>query len=429
MYLRGKLYSLTLAALAACLLSPTETGAGAASTTSSSGRFVITGGDAVRRAEYSQWAEGMADRIEEICGFRLPRKPAPPLEIRLEDPAVGEPAARPAGTGQEGRGRGIVVNEHQPVSYDDLADAFCVMVLTCYVESRREVLGPHVAAQVVPQWLSTGLARNLDMSAKMRNRKLMKTGFSGEKRPPASAVLQWDELPAGWNRDRALCGMVAAWVATLKGGDAVKDMCDRLAQGGMLTVEWMATQIAGAGSVDEMDRAWSLWIERQDRLVQEFGELSSIALEELKSETVVSPISSGATPRGPGRTGYTARELIDAASKSPALRVLAGDRAQRIRALTVGKAPEIVEAGNLYVRFFDGVASGSWRMTLRARLSKADSAFDRLMDLTRAREAYLDAIENERGADSHAMVEPVLEKSRIESYVDDAERRWPSAAP
>jgi len=352
-----------------------------------------------------------------------------PLEIRLAEPSVGAPLVRPADDGNDtGAGRGLVINERAPADYDELTESLCGLLLLDYVESRREALAPKGTAEDVPQWLAAGLAQNLDPSSRARSRKLVSVWFPRGERPPVSAVLQWNEVAAGWHRDRALCGMVAAWIVTLKGGEAVKLMADRLAEGGALTFEWMAARIAGAGSAGEMDRAWNVWMDRQSRLVQEFGALSSAALEELQAETVIDVRAAGLEPAGLDRSSYRPRELIAAAGESAALRILAADKAQKIRTVAIGKAPEISEVGDLYGKFFEAAANRSWRSTLRFKLARAEGAFDRLMDLTRSREAYLDAIENERGAEAGDREEPVLEKSRVESYVDEAERRWPPSA-
>ena len=88
----------------------------------------------------------------------------------------------------------------------------------------------------------------------------------------------------------------------------------------------------------------------------------------------------------------------------------------------------MVEVGNLYGLFFESLARGASAPVLKWRLWRANRAFERLDGLTHAREAYLDAVEAEERRGSHQTAEPegiglTLEKSAMEVYIDDAERR------
>ena len=114
--------------------------------------------------------------------------------------------------------------------------------------------------------------------------------------------------------------------------------------------------------------------------------------------------------------------------RNAAVRLVAEERMQQVQALTIGKAPELVRVGQAYAFFFEGLVRGSGAWRLRWRLRQAERELSALSDLTRAREAYVDAFEREAasigGSAGSMSSPPALEKSRLEAYVDDVERNF-----
>lgn len=393
-------------------------------TTSASGRFLVSGPDAAKTTAYTQWAESIADRLERQLGLPLAFSRQAPLHIQLANP----------GSGTEGLGLQLVsvdgqvqylltVNEYAPLDYEDLLAGWCRLAVAAVLERRA---GHGVPVDRVPQWLSVGLAQNLDPAMRLRNRRIVNSWVPRSTRPGVGQVMAWDTLPERWHRTKAVCGMAVAWLASLKPHEQVWPVVlDRLASGEGITADWVAVALAGGKGTVELERAWSQWLERQDRVIQDFGTLSSGGLDQLRRMTEIGSAEL-TSPLEDGREApLTPRDLI-ARRKALSVRLAAKERAQQVQALTVGKAPELVEVGAAYARFFEGLSRKESTLRLKWRLYRADRAWDSLQRLTLAREAYLDQVERETATPLNTEIRgvaPVLEKGPLETYVDEVEKR------
>jgi hypothetical protein len=400
-------------------------------TKSASGRFMVTGPDAAATDEYARWAEDQAARLERLLAAPLPPAGRAPVEIVV----MSDKAAGPAVETRTAAGlpRALIVNEARRPDYDILQEGLCALLLDACVEERRRERGRPPGGAGVPQWFSMGVAQNLAAETRASNRTIM-TGWTPlTERPPISTVWRWTRLPEGWPRNRALCGMAALWLGACKeGASAYAQVLDRLAEGAPVDAEWVAVRLVGVASAADLDRVWEDWLARQGRVVQEFGALSSALIEQLRAELdLVLPAAAGAAPAGAEPRRLAPSDVQALRNRSVFVRLLASEKVQRIRAVTLGKAPELVEAGEAYAGFYEGIAGGIWSVRTRFRLRRADAALQRLAALTRAREAYLDAVEREQagtdaivGDPDGEILEPLLEKGPIEVYLDDAEKRF-----
>lgn len=163
--------------------------------------------------------------------------------------------------------------------------------------------------------------------------------------------------------------------------------------------------------------------------VREFGEVTPEMIERLRAELwlEVSPLR----PDGAERRLLSPQEVIAARRKYPEITTLAGNKMAGIQRVTLGTAPEFVEAGLKYVLFYEGVAHGAWSPVLNRRLRQADDAMKKLTRQTLSRKIYIDEFEKTLTGDRNqpaGLVEeiaiPGLEKSRIESYLDEAEKKF-----
>lgn len=392
--------------------------------TSASGRFIVTAPDGAKAGEYTRWAEGMADRFERFTGLTPTFDRQRPLRIHLADPGTrGDGLLVQCLSGDSGRLYVIRVNESAELDYEELVAGYCQLALTAATDVRRDAAAETLD---VPQWLSVGLAQNMDAAFRARNRRLVSGWTPVAQRPGIAEVLGWDHLPGRWHRTRALCGMAVTWLGSLKPQGAVwRAVVDRMATGAPVTAGWVAQEVAGMPSVAAMQTPWQAWMDQQQRVIQDLGAVTSVLVEQLR-QTVLVPADE---LKGIARERLPAvlepRALLGF-RKEPVVRFAAEVRAQQVQALTIGKAPELVEAGGRYARFFEALGGGASSVRLRWRLRSAERELARLASLTTAREAYVDAIEREVTSSLYPakIPGPVLEKSRIEAYVDEAEGRF-----
>ena len=164
-------------------------------------------------------------------------------------------------------------------------------------------------------------------------------------------------------------------------------------------------------------------------VIREFGVITPEMIDQLRAELWMQVPT--ARQENASLLTLSPWELISARSQYPDIVTLAGVKMARIQRLTLGTAPEFVAVGRNYVMFYEGIVRGVWDMVLKRRLRLADDALKRLTKQTRARIIYLDEFEKELNKnEKHAARQSVekgttgLEKSRIESYLDDAEKRF-----
>jgi hypothetical protein len=403
-------------------------------TTSATGRFVVEGTDNLANSQYTRWAEDTATRLERLLGLTFPSgKRETAVEIILVSGATAGPSLSVRCVRESGLKRILTINEARQPDYELMQDGLCRLLLAGCMEDRRRASGLPAGGQDVPQWFSMGLAQNLFAENRVRNRRIVTKWVPETDRPALSAVLQWRILPEGWPRNRALCGMAVYWMGTLReGGGFYVAMLDRLAGDHPLTAGWVTAQIAPSGSAGSAERDWRDWLARQGQAIQEFGELSGVLLDQLRAELdLVVPAAPEAAVLGGGSRRLAPEEVVAERPRTALLRQAAAEKIQRLRRLTLGKAPEFVEIGEAYGRFYEAVSRNAWTPLIRYRLARAHSAFDRLAELTRAREAYLDEVERDEAGEDEwirdaamGSPQPVLEKSRIEAYLDDAEKRF-----
>lgn len=398
-------------------------------TTSSSGRFIVTGPDAVKTSEYTRWAEAMAERLERRLGTAMTFSRSAPLRIHLAQ--TDSPTAGIAAHCRYLEGRlecRLSVNEYVPLDYEDLLAAWCRLAMVSLVDHARGRRGPFGETPRVPQWLAVGLAQTLDPALCARNRRVLHAAMPQSHPPEVSPVLSWENLPERWYQTRALCGMTVLWLDALKPqGESWRMMIDRLAAGEPVTASWVAISLAGVDPGVALEERWGTWLKRQERVVQDLGSVSSVILSQLREMVEVPSAELGESTQAdlPGR--LSPRDLV-AMRRSASVRLVAEERMQQVQALTIGKAPELVQVGQAYALFFEGLVRGASAWKLRRRLRHAEGALTALSDLTRARESYMDAFEREPGGPGRSTAEgslpPALDKSELEVYVDAVERRF-----
>lgn len=159
------------------------------------------------------------------------------------------------------------------------------------------------------------------------------------------------------------------------------------------------------------------------RVVHEFGAVTPAMIDQLKAEVRldVSPTRE----EGDIPLSLSPWEVISMRREYPEMAALAGNKMTLIQRLTIGAAPEFVAAGRMFALFYEGVARNSWSFVLRWRLRRAEAALWALTRQTKARQAYLDDFEwRMRGAPASGPFPAWLESSRLESYLDEAEKRF-----
>lgn len=389
--------------------------------TSSSGRFLIAGPDAAGNMRASRWAETTAGQLERFTGIQFPVRRGWIVEIRMGQ-GSDTPGLQMMRDG-EGYRRVLTLGPGLQTDPELLDEWLCRALLAGCLEERRRAAGRGGAGNL-PEWLTTGVAQNLRMEQRVRNRNVVSAWRVQDSLPEIGAMIRWESLPAGWLRQRALCGMLVNWISThSRDGSPFLRILDRLADGEPLTPEWLAVEVAGSDSIAAMQADWITWMRRQSNLVQSFGEISPSLIGQLQAEI---PLVLAAAGPGAPESVFTPRMALQA-RKDAAVLAAALEKSRKLRVLTLGRASELMSAGERYARFYEDLVNGAPSLLLRYRIHQADAELERLAELTRRRSAYLDAVEGEAEARRRGWAErgsdeaPVLEKGLMERYVDEVE--------
>ncbi|MEI8139535.1 MAG: hypothetical protein WCI03_06680 [bacterium] len=165
-------------------------------------------------------------------------------------------------------------------------------------------------------------------------------------------------------------------------------------------------------------------------LVREFGAVTLEMIDRLRGEIW---LQIPASPQDNAEMlEVSPLEIISMRKKHPEISTLAVVKMGRIQRLTLGTAPEFVEVGRKYVLFYEGVVRGAWGVVLKQRLRRAEEALKELARQTLERKVYLDEYEQTMGKDDRLNstesvgndLIPGLEKCRIESYIDEADKKF-----
>lgn len=393
-------------------------------TTSASGRFVVCGTDVVSNMVTTRRAEVTAARLERLLGVKFPFHRAEVIEIRQAEGS--EATLAPSLVARVDGGlfrRVLTIHAAIPPDPEVLDERLCRALVIGYIREKRA----RRDIPVIPEWLTMGLAQNLTAESRERSRVVL-TGWREHSSVfPLADVFRWQTLPDGWPRQRSFCGLAVHWIGTLgDAGSPYARILDRLVEDGAVTSAWMAGTFMPGAAEPELESAWRDWLGRQAALLYSFGGISSSQIDHLRDEL---PLEVWAGSGGDEPLWMTPREAIGR-RRETGVSFAAMQKAQRLRALTIGKARELAGLGEDFARFYEHVAAGGWSVTLNRELSRAEEKLIHLGDLTRKREAWLDDVEREmtRAEEGSAKNtpgrEPVLEKGRLERYVDEAEQKF-----
>lgn len=392
-----------------------------------SGRFVISGDDSTRNYETARWAEDTSDRFDRLLELAMPPKGHEAIEIVFDPDSVIPPTVEILiATNNDALRRRLTV-KRVPLSDQTLMQQGLVhLMLAGLIDLRRREAHFAPVIPSIPAWLVAGLAGGMDRGQVARSRTIVSGMVARGEVYALTNVFEWTSLPEGWHSRQALCVMVTDWLISRPG--ARSNLLDHLVRQHAMTSESLAGVI-GVSSLSQMEADWLSWLSQQQRLIQEFGTVSLEMIDQLRAETWLQI----PTPRGESVAvrGLSPAEVISMRKQPLDITALASRKIAKIQRMTLGAAPEFVEVGEKYVLFYEGIVQGAWGMTLRWRLSRAETALEKLARQTLQRKVYLDDFEKNlknntvNGIDSFQEEgKPEFEKSSMESYLDGAEKRF-----
>lgn len=393
-------------------------------TVSASRLFAVQGTNRQATIELARWAESVSTRLDRLLDPRplaaLPRS----CEIILAEESVAGGLVVTQFMTSAGKFiQRVTVRDPARPDYEDLLEEICRLRVDMMVAGQRP--GAERASGRAPAWLGVGLAQNLTTALRARNARLLDELGPVAPPPTLERLLGWRHLPAGRKMDKVYCGFAAAWLmAQPRPAEIFGAIVSRFAAQDGLAVDDLA-RICAVADAESLEREWSAWLARQDRILRVGGENATALLRKLHNRLVIPPEDLQAAGATNKLKALPAREL-EMFKDQPWGRSCAARQAEAMRLLAIGKDLEFNSTTEAFALYFDAIAADRAGWIVKRRLRQAESALREHEARVRSRAAYLDAMEREWepiSGELPAGEENFVEKSAMRAYIDTAERR------
>jgi hypothetical protein len=392
------------------------------------------------------WAEDVAGRVERTLEMPLPIDRYQSIQIIFrEDGGVANGQVLRAQGWSDSRlvQRLILVNKER-IGREEVLEGLCRLLANRYAIARQVAPAADPALAELPDWFSVGLAQSLFPELRSRNALRAIDLFQESQISPVSTVLTWRHLPEGRSSNKALCGVFFDWLQEAS-REVWPAAIHHIAGGGIVTVPWIQSNLAGVASSSDVEMNWVLWVAHQQnirRLAGAEGGVSYAALDELLEIRLA---EYGIQRTGDEWSVLTPRDLAGLWREDWMPGLIARLR-PRLQALALGQSPDFQETVKRYLSFFEALseAAVSPRKTgtysdlpvqkrLGSLLAKAEERRRSLETRELAREAYLDEMSDapppaDGPTSDWEWVVRELEREDIapdsvEEYLDHMERR------
>ena len=371
---------------------------------SHSGRFSVSGVGNVTNLVLLRWAERTADKVEKLTGITQPFDDRIVGMIVCRDSDVESGRVVVTGTMTGGRFvQRFAIHNPDRVDHEDVTGALCKLLLDgCILHAAgstprhgggirwRAVPG----ALGTPDWLSVGLAQNLDSQLRATNSLIAFDLWQEGKLPTLRETLatradecrEDEDTPAGregektgaqvspMRRNRSSCGSLVGWLLSLPGkADCLERIIERLGAGEPVTVEWLSTGIPGCASIADLADKRDAWILREKRLIRRPGVVTLRLMNQLRAELLLSSDFSGTPWEGEPVQKLTMADLVGKRNEKW-ISAAARSRSASLRTLSVGRGGEFQHVVDLYCRFLEAVILGGRPGRLKSFLQEAEDA-------------------------------------------------------
>lgn len=359
--------------------------------------FVVTAMPHRDALEIAIWAESVVDLLVDSTGMAVPSRGMMPLviaaELHPDRELGGVRAAQDFSANGRLRQELIMVNPAE-MDQEDVLERLVGLLMNRWLAGARAP-GAGRVPPAVPEWLATGVAQNMYPALRARNSRMLKQAGEAGLWMSASSLFDQQLMPPGRWPEKALAGLVVAWMAERGGRQQwlrqVLTLVEQ--QPAVRAVDLLG--LVNAGSVREFDMAWDVWFfEQERRLVAGSWSRSTVELERLvamrtEDTGLVHP------DFGPG-SALSPDDLINARRQQWAREVAKGCQS-RLGQLMIGMAPDVTEVAERYVVFYREVAADARSPTamssvqLRLQWEEAVRALDHFRRAESARKELLDA--------------------------------------
>ncbi|NKB23003.1 MAG: hypothetical protein GKR87_01110 [Kiritimatiellae bacterium] len=394
---------------------------------SASRRFAANGLTPSEHLELIVWAEDVASRIEKRFGPLSFFQRSNPLIISAQND-FSMTQAKVIKLQNKTRSpltQKLIIMNPDRVDEEDVLEGLCWLLMNRYLMAYQSSPMHKRELGTVPDWFATGIAQNLYPIQKKRNRQAIARLTEEGPIYSVSEILEMESLPYGQWRQKLYCGILCAWFDEQKGSlQWIPSAYKQWATGKPLTPEWLARQIGGIDSVQQLENKWQAWLlalstkkstELGSLTVDDIVELRQILHLKNKKWTLYIPENLD-KPR-------TLKTLVEL-KKLTWVKKLGRQLEMEIERIAVGKSSEFQKVVQQYQRLLYNLVSGakgfSSKENLKSLLLKADKSLAELEQKMTLRNQYMEHVIKRF---EHAETNTFSPSLEVKQYLDQIEKR------
>ncbi|NCD21432.1 MAG: hypothetical protein EOL90_00640 [Spartobacteria bacterium] len=423
--------------------------------TSADRRFTVSG---LTSAENMVLARKLADhaaQVEAVAGMPLPMQRGQILSVMVQRSSAPDARVLKVQGWDNGQFyQRLVVPGARQLDEEDLLEGATWLLLNRYAAEYVPAGQRHGLGATVPDWISTGLAQNLQAAFRARNRNWIAREMAESRVLPLARVIKNELLPSGPWREKAYAsaavellfpdGEARAWSALFR--------TVGLRQG--IDAAWLRQNCAALGTRNP-ETVWREFLERKVRArsAEAWGDRSLQIEEQLLQTLNFRPRDWLDDVPDDVPEDWFARDLI-AVRAEPWVAPLAGALALQIRSLELGAPPALVAVLASYVAFFEQLGAppadkspwwrfgkkepealrppdgATWQVALNQLWQRAERAHQTFLETHQNRKRYVDSFDRSEPGEFTTPVPAAADvpRTRLQRYVDDFEERRNRAA-
>lgn len=242
-------------------------------------------------------------------------------------------------------------------------------------------------------WLAVGLAQNLSVYRRSRNRILAWERAEEGSLPEVREILYWIRMPSGPMTEKAICGHFVAWcLAETDGRTRIASLLNILASGGVLAPS-RAYEILSAGRTNDVEESWKGWALRREGVPSGGLPLTPFCIRHARKAAGFPPAELrlsallGDTPLSPFQALALRRHSL--------MTVAVQNRLRELRLAAIGAPEEVASILLDSQRFYLQMTGWTPLFVLRRKALELNQRLARLEERTLALQEWLDEWDSE----------------------------------
>ena len=272
----------------------------------------------------------------------------------------------------------LVVRDYHQVNAEEARESLCRLLLGGYLtstkkrQSRRQ--GDVRIRDHVPQWLSTGIAQNLDPGLREVNTIAAVRRWEKGRLMSVSGLLSFSSKDGGKKVDPLMSSVFVSWLTGFKERKKRFELIfRRLDEGKDISAEWIAHLIPGCKTAGDVEDQWDYWIHGRRRVIYRPGIATKDTVRMLRDRLLLYPGNSGIPlDVNPGRM-IRVSDLIGMRDEEW-MRLFCQRKSDELRLFVAGRGDEVGTVVKAYCVFFDALAGKGDEKKLRNLLAAAEKS-------------------------------------------------------